>query len=100
MSNSSLASKRGPLVAAAPIQGPTRSSPNDLESRVERRKREWISEIVEHKKNSSRASAGAEIDRARAKLLDLAYILKAGVTSGWANVSPSATLRLDEWIAS
>ncbi|MFN0248677.1 MAG: hypothetical protein ACKV2T_17440 [Kofleriaceae bacterium] len=74
-------------------------TPTDLESRVESRKRELISEIVEHKKNSSRAGAAEAIDRAKSRLAELAHILKDGVVDGWANVRPSAKLRLDEWIA-
>ncbi len=73
--------------------------PLDLETRVENRKRELISEIVEHKKNSSRAGAAAAIDRAKVRLSELAQIVKAGVGDGWANVGPSAKLRLDEWMA-
>jgi hypothetical protein len=72
-------------------------SPTDLESRVENRKRDLISEIVEHKKNSSRAGAAAGIDRAKSRLTELAHILKDGVV--WTNVGPSAKLRLDEWMA-
>jgi hypothetical protein len=71
----------------------------DLESRVENRKRELISEIVEHKKNSSRAGAAEAIDKAKGRLSDLAHIVKQGVVNGWANVVPSVELKLDEWIA-
>ena len=62
---------------------------SDLEIRVENRKRDLISEIVEHKKNSSRAGAANAIERAKARLTELAYIVKAG----------SQKLRLDEWMA-
>ena len=72
---------------------------SDLESRVESRKRDLISEIVEHKKNSSRAGAAEAIDRAKARLAELAHIVKEGVTNGWANVGPSAKLKLDEWMS-
>jgi hypothetical protein len=63
----------------------------DLEARVESRKRELISEIIEHKKNSSRAGSVPAIDRAKARLSDLAHIVKEG--------GPSAMNRLDAWIA-
>ena len=75
------------------------STPTDLETRVENRKRELISEIVEHKKNSSRAGAAEAIDKAKARLSELAHIVKEGVVDGWANVGPSAKLKLDEWMA-
>jgi hypothetical protein len=82
-----------------PINPLTPTQPPDLETRVENRKRELISEIVEHKKNSSRPGAAEAIDRAKARLSELAHIVKEGVVDGWANVGPSAKLKLDEWMA-
>lgn len=70
----------------------------DLETRVTNRKRELISEIIEHKKNCSRAGAADAIHRINARLSELAYIVKESVVDGWANVDPSAKLKLDEWI--
>jgi hypothetical protein len=72
---------------------------SDLEIRVAKRKQELISEIVEHKKNSSRAGSAEAIDQIKARLSELAHIVKEGVVDGWANVGPSATLKLDAWIA-
>jgi hypothetical protein len=78
----------------------TRSiQPPDLETRVANRKRELIAELVEHKKNSSRAGAVAAVDKLKLRLTELAHIVKESVVDGWSNVGPSATLRLDEWIA-
>ena len=77
----------------------TPTPPPDLETRVENRKRELISEIVEHKTNSSRAGAAEGIDRAKARLSELAHIVKGGVVDGWANMGPSAKLKLEEWMA-
>ena len=71
----------------------------DLETRVESRKRELISEIVEHKKNSSRAGAAQAIDRGKARLSELTRLVMECVVDGWANVGPSAKLKLDEWVA-
>ena len=67
------------------------STPLDLETRVENRKRELISEIVEHKKNSSRSGAADAIDRAKARLTELTRIMKES--------GPNAKLLLDEWMA-
>jgi len=72
---------------------------SDLETRVANRKRELIAEIIEHKQNSSRVGAAEAIERIKARLSELARIVKEGVVDGWANVGPSATLKLDEWIA-
>lgn len=71
----------------------------DLDTRVEGRKRELISEIIEHKKNCSRAAAAEGIVRAKARLTELAHIMKEGVVDGWANARPSAKLKLEEWMA-
>lgn len=73
--------------------------PPDLEARVTARKTTLIAEIIEHKKNSSRAGAVAAIDTLKGRLSDLALIVKEGVGDGWANVGPAARTRLDQWIA-
>jgi len=86
-------------VSAASIDPSTATPLPDLEARVANRKRELISEMVEHKKNSSRAGAAEAIDAIKARLSELAHIEKEGVVDGWANVGPKARLRLDEWIA-
>lgn len=85
-------------MSAARINPSIRPRPLDLETRVENRKRELISEIVEHKKNSSRAGAADGIERAKARLAELAHIMKHGVTGGWAKVRPDAKIRLGEWM--
>jgi len=71
----------------APITPPPSS---DLDARVTNRKQELIAEILEHKKNSSRAGAAEAIDRIKARLLELASIVKEG---------PKARGRLDEWVS-
>ena len=75
------------------------ASADDLESRVAYRKQELIAEVLEHKKNSSRSGAADEVDKIKARLTELAQIVKEGVVDGWANVGPRARLKLDEWIA-
>jgi hypothetical protein len=64
----------------------------DLETRVANRKRELISELVEHKKNSSRARAAGAIDQIKDRLAELTDILKAGV-------GPRVDLKLAQWMA-
>jgi hypothetical protein len=73
-------------------------STTDLETRVANRKAELISEIVEHKKNPSRAGAAEAIGKIKAQLSELAHIMKEGVVDGWANVGPSAKLKLNAWM--
>ncbi len=71
----------------------------DLETRVTARKTELIAEIIEHKKNCSRFGAAESDDTLKARLSELAYIVKEGVVDGWANVGPKTRIRLDEWVA-
>jgi hypothetical protein len=69
-----------------------------LEARVANRKKTLISEIVEHKTNSSRAGAAEAIATIKARLSELAHIVKEGVVDGWANVGANARIKLEEWI--
>ena len=86
-------------MTVASINPSPSDSPPNLETRVANRKRDLIAEIVELKKNPSRVGAAEAIDKIKARLSELAHIVKEGVVDGWANVGPSATLKLDEWIA-
>ena len=65
---------------------------SDLEIRVAKRKEELISEILEHKENSSRAGAADAVDRIKVRLSELAHIVKQGM-------GPSAKVKLAAWIA-
>jgi hypothetical protein len=66
---------------------------DDLEMRVSNRKRELITEIIEHKKNSSRSGAAEAIDKITLHLWELSQILKAG------ELSAGVRLRLVQWMA-
>lgn len=68
----------------------------DLETRVASRKHQLITEIIEHKKNSSRSGAAEAIDKIQRHLSELSQILKA---DEWTHLSAGARLRLAEWIA-
>jgi hypothetical protein len=87
------------LMSVAPTSPSAKTPPSDLETRVAHRKQQLISEIVEHKINSSRFGAAEAIEKIKGRLSELAHIVKAGGVDGWANVSSSAKLKLDEWIA-
>ena len=69
---------------------------DDLEARVANRKRELITEIIEHKKNSSRWGAAEAIDRIGQHLAELSTIVK---THEWTKLTPDARLRLADWVA-
>ena len=85
-------------MSVVPINPSTSASPTDLESRVASRKRELNALFIEHKKNSSRASAAEAITKIKARLSELADIMKTGAVNGWADVDPMAKRRLEEWI--
>ena len=70
--------------------------PDDLEMRVANRKLELITEIIEHKKNSSRYGAAEAIDKIKHHLSELSQILKA---HEWPKLSAEARLRLVDWVA-
>ena len=82
--------------AAAPM--PNARQGDDLETRIANRKQELIAELIEHKK-SSRLGAAEAIDKLKARLSELAHIVKAGVVDGWANVGDGARRKLDAWLA-
>jgi prephenate dehydrogenase len=72
------------------------NKPDELEIRVANRKRQLITEIIEHKKNSSRSGAAEAIDRIKDQLSELSQILG---TDKWAHLTAGARSRLAEWIA-
>lgn len=74
------------------------STLSDLQTRVEHRRRALIAEIVEHKKNSSRAGAAEAIDKAKTRLAELARLVGRVVGDGWAHATPDVRLALDEWL--
>jgi prephenate dehydrogenase len=69
---------------------------DELETRVANRKLQLITEIIEHKKNSSRYGAAEAIDKIKHHLSELAEIVKA---HEWPQLSAAARLRLVDWVA-
>lgn len=69
---------------------------DDLEARVANRKHQLITEIIEHKKNSSRSGAAEAVDKLKHHLSELSQILKA---DEWTHLGADARLRLAEWVA-
>ena len=63
----------------------------DLEARVATRKQVLIAEIIDHKMNSCRFGAADAVDKLKARLTELACIMKTGDGT-------STTLQLEEWI--
>jgi hypothetical protein len=73
------------------------NEPQTLEARVDHRKRQLIAELTMLKHDVKDGAAEAR-DKIKARLSQLAHIVKSGVVDGWANVDAAVTTRLDRWI--
>jgi len=74
------------------------SSEPDLESRIKQRRAELIGKLGEIK-TDTRIEATETRDRLKAKLAELAHILKWGIVDGWASAGDSVNHKLEEWLA-
>ena len=72
--------------------------PLDLEERIGARRAEMIAKLGEIK-TDVRIEAVEARDKLKAKLSELAHILKEGVVDGWANLGEAAKLKLEHWLA-
>jgi hypothetical protein len=76
---------------------PSASSEPDLESRITRRRAELIAKLRE-----LRSAASLEVvqagDSLKARLSELAHILKEGVVDGWASLGDTVKHRLERWL--
>jgi len=77
---------------------PSVTSGPDLEARVAARRAELIAKLTEFKRDV-RIEATEFSDKLKAKLSELAHIIKGGVVDGWANLSAATTAKLDHWLA-
>ena len=74
------------------------STEPDLESRITTRRNELIAKLFEL--NTETRVGTAEIrDKLKARLSELAHIIKEGVVDGWASLGDKATQKLDRWLA-
>ena len=73
-----------------------KSPADELEKRVASRKQDLITEIIEHKKNSSRYGSAEAIAKIKHHLSELTAILQ---TQKWPQLSEEARLKLADWVA-
>ncbi|HEY6177914.1 MAG TPA: hypothetical protein VIX73_25845 [Kofleriaceae bacterium] len=77
---------------------PRASSESDLESRIRRRRAELIGKLRE-----LRSAASVEVVQAsesfKARLSEVAHILKEGVVDGWASLGETVKHKLERWLA-
>ena len=88
----------GAKVRPAELAAPRASSEPDLESRIRRRRAELIGKLRE-----LRTGAGLEVvqasDKLKAKLSELAHIVKEGVVDGWTSVGDAVKHKLEHWLS-
>jgi hypothetical protein len=77
---------------------PRTSSEPDLESRIRWRRAELIGKLRELRSEASLEVVQAG-DRLKARLSELAHILKEGVVDGWASLGGSVKHKLERWLA-
>jgi hypothetical protein len=71
---------------------------SSLESRISARRMELIHKIHELK-TDTRVGAVEARDKLKAKLSELAHIIKEGVVDGWTSLGDIAQRKLDHWLA-
>jgi hypothetical protein len=88
----SITDKIQPPIAARPA-----GSELDLEARIRVRRAELKAKLVELK-GDRRMEAGESRDTLRAKLSELAHVLKWGVVDDWASLGDNMKRRLEHWL--
>jgi hypothetical protein len=82
----------------APSAPNTPPPPTDLEARIKARRRELSDRLVELKFDTHVEAAEAR-DTLKAKISELAHLMKQGVADGWAAISELAKQKLERWLA-
>jgi prephenate dehydrogenase len=77
---------------------PTAAPEADLESRITQRRAELIATLGELKADLRLATTEVR-DRMKARLSELAHIIKVGVVDGWTNLGDTVKHRLEHWLA-
>lgn len=77
---------------------PTAAAEADLESRINQRRAELIATLGELRSDLRLATTEVR-DRMKARLSELAHIIKAGVVDGWTNLGDTVKHKLEHWLA-
>lgn len=90
-------------VTAAPPAGPgdarAPTSPEPaLQVRIEARRAELIARLRDLQRDT-RLEAREATDKLKARLSELAHLLKTGVVDGWASLGGQAAAKLELWLA-
>jgi hypothetical protein len=79
------------------MSNPTESDP-DLESRISTRRDQLTAKLFELK-TDTRVGTTEVRDKLKARLSELAHIIREGVVDGWASLGDKVTQKLDRWLA-
>lgn len=69
----------------------------DLESRIQQRRAELIATLGALRADSRLAAIEVR-DRLKARLSELAHIIKVGVVDGWTNLGDTVKRKLEDWL--
>lgn len=79
------------------LEVPHVSSEPDLESRIKVRRAELVAQLHELRADR-RLEAGEAGDKLKARLSELAHLLKWGIVDGWASLGDKVKHRLEHWL--
>ena len=89
-----------PIASQTPaeVAVPPAGAGADLQSRINERRAELLNKIG-GLRGDKRPEAVESRDKLKAKLSELAHIVKWGVVGGWASVGAPVTNKLEQWLA-
>ena len=76
----------------------TAAPQTDLESRIQQRRGELIATLGQLRADPRLATTEVR-DRLKARLSELAHIIKVGVVDGWTNLGDTVKHKLEHWLA-
>jgi hypothetical protein len=68
-----------------------------LEQRISARRAELIAKLIDHRGSMHLDEVDAG-DKIKAKLSELAHLMREGVVDGWADIGDGAKLKLERWL--
>jgi hypothetical protein len=80
------------------LAAPRATSQGDLELRIRRHRAELIGKLGELRADT-RLAATQTRDRVKARLSELAHIVKIGVVDGWTDLGDAVKHKLERWLA-
>lgn len=79
------------------VEAPQATSEPDLESRIKVRRAELVAKLRELRADA-RLEATQAGDKLKARLSEVAHIIKEGVVDGWGSLGDGVKRKLDHWL--